>query len=38
MRKRIELDLEYLRHWSLWLDIMILFRTAIMVLTDKRAY
>ena len=31
-------DLEYLRHWSLWLDIMILFRTAIMVLTDKRAY
>jgi putative colanic acid biosynthesis UDP-glucose lipid carrier transferase len=38
MTKRIEFDLEYLRHWSLWLDIMILFRTAIMVLTDKRAY
>jgi putative colanic acid biosynthesis UDP-glucose lipid carrier transferase len=38
MTKRIEFDLEYLRHWSLWLDVMILFRTAIMVLTDKRAY
>lgn len=38
MIKRIEFDLEYLRHWSLWLDFEILFRTALMVLTDKRAY
>jgi putative colanic acid biosynthesis UDP-glucose lipid carrier transferase len=38
MTKRIELDLEYLRHWSLWLDIRILFRTTIMVLGDKQAY
>jgi putative colanic acid biosynthesis UDP-glucose lipid carrier transferase len=38
MTKRIEFDLEYLRRWSLWLDIQILFRTALMVLTDKRAY
>jgi len=38
MSKRIELDLEYLRHWSLWLDLLILFRTGMMVLTDKRAY
>ena len=38
MIKRIELDIEYLRHWSLWLDVLILFRTTIMVLTDKRAY
>jgi putative colanic acid biosynthesis UDP-glucose lipid carrier transferase len=38
MTKRIELDLEYLRHWSLWLDLLILFRTGIMFLTDKRAY
>jgi len=36
--KRIEFDLEYLRRWSLWLDVHILFRTALMVLNDKRAY
>jgi putative colanic acid biosynthesis UDP-glucose lipid carrier transferase len=38
MTKRIELDLEYLRHWSLALDILILFRTTVMILVDKRAY
>jgi undecaprenyl-phosphate glucose phosphotransferase len=38
MTKRIEFDLEYLRRWSLWLDVQILFRTALMVLNDKRAY
>ena len=38
MTKRIEFDLEYLRRWSLWLDVNILLRTALMVLTDKRAY
>jgi putative colanic acid biosysnthesis UDP-glucose lipid carrier transferase len=38
MTKRIEFDLEYMRRWSLWLDIQILFRTALMVLNDKRAY
>jgi putative colanic acid biosynthesis UDP-glucose lipid carrier transferase len=38
MTKRIEFDLEYLRRWSLWLDIQILFMTALMVLNDKRAY
>jgi putative colanic acid biosysnthesis UDP-glucose lipid carrier transferase len=38
MTKRIEFDLEYLRRWSLWLDIHILFRTALMVLNDKRAF
>jgi putative colanic acid biosysnthesis UDP-glucose lipid carrier transferase len=38
MTKRIEFDLEYLRRWSLWLDVHILLRTALMVLTDKRAY
>jgi putative colanic acid biosynthesis UDP-glucose lipid carrier transferase len=38
MQKRIELDMEYLRHWSLGLDLLILFRTTVMVLTDKRAY
>ena len=38
MRKRIELDLAYLRHWSLWLDFRILFRTISVVLTDRQAY
>jgi len=38
MTKRIEFDLEYLRRWSLWLDVQILLKTALMVLNDKRAY
>lgn len=27
MRKRVEQDLAYINHWSLWLDIKILFKT-----------
>jgi putative colanic acid biosynthesis UDP-glucose lipid carrier transferase len=38
MRKRIELDLAYLRHWSLWLDLRILFKTVSVVLTDRHAF
>ena len=38
MRKRIELDLAYLRHWSLWLDFRILFKTISVVLTDRHAF
>ena len=38
MRRRIELDLEYLRHWSLALDIRIIFKTIAMVFLDKAAY
>ncbi|HEU5133748.1 MAG TPA: undecaprenyl-phosphate glucose phosphotransferase [Steroidobacteraceae bacterium] len=38
MRKRIELDLAYLRHWSLWLDLRILFKTITVVLTDRHAF
>ncbi len=38
MARRIEYDLEYLRSWSLWLDIRILLRTAAIVLRDKCAY
>jgi putative colanic acid biosynthesis UDP-glucose lipid carrier transferase len=39
MQKRIEYDLEYLRKWSLRLDLAIILRTAIIVLTgDRHAY
>ena len=38
MRKRIEFDLEYMREWSLWLDIKIIFLTVFRGFTDKNAY
>lgn len=38
MRKRIEHDLEYLRNWSLRLDLLILMRTALTVLRDAKAF
>jgi putative colanic acid biosynthesis UDP-glucose lipid carrier transferase len=38
MRKRIEFDLEYLRNWSLRLDLMILLRTGLTVLRDAKAF
>jgi putative colanic acid biosynthesis UDP-glucose lipid carrier transferase len=38
MRRRIELDLAYIRHWSLWLDLRILFRTVSVVWSDRNAY
>lgn len=38
MTKRIEYDLAYLQHWSLLLDLRIMYRTALMVLTDRNAF
>ena len=39
MADRARFDLEYLRHWSPWLDIVILFRTVLMVVRgSKNAY
>ena len=38
MEKRIEYDLNYLRHWSLQLDIQIIFRTILTVLKSKNVY
>lgn len=38
MRKRVEFDLDYLKHWSVSLDLWILFRTAWVVMTDRNAY
>lgn len=39
MESRIRLDLEYLRHWSLYLDMWIILRTVIVVFKgDDNAY
>ena len=38
MEKRIECDLRYIREWSLWLDIRILFKTIWVVLWGENAY
>jgi putative colanic acid biosynthesis UDP-glucose lipid carrier transferase len=38
MQKRIEFDLEYLRHWSLRLDFLIMMKTATLVFLDRKAY
>ena len=39
MRERVRYDLEYLRHWSPWLDIKILLRTlGLMIRGSKSAY
>jgi putative colanic acid biosynthesis UDP-glucose lipid carrier transferase len=38
MRKRVEYDLDYLRHWSAWMDIKIIFKTIKLVIHDSQAY
>lgn len=38
MRRRIEYDLDYLRHWSPTLDLRILVKTAFLILGDRKAY
>ena len=38
MAARIRYDLEYLRNWSLWLDMWILLKTVGVVLKQKNAY
>jgi putative colanic acid biosynthesis UDP-glucose lipid carrier transferase len=39
MQKRIDYDLEYLRNWSVGLDLRIILRTAVIVLKgDRHAY
>ncbi len=38
MQARVEYDLEYLRNWSLGLDLQIIVRTIRLVLFDRNAY
>ena len=38
MRRRVELDLEYLRNWSVWLDLKIIARTFRTVVSSRNAY
>jgi putative colanic acid biosysnthesis UDP-glucose lipid carrier transferase len=38
MAQRIDLDLYYLRHWSLRLDLMIVLRTVRLIFRDPNAY
>jgi putative colanic acid biosynthesis UDP-glucose lipid carrier transferase len=38
MRDRVQYDLEYLSHWSPWLDIKIICRTLWVIARDQNAY
>ena len=38
MKRRIDYDLDYLRRWSLWLDLSIIARTVQLVFKDSKAY
>jgi len=38
MRARVEYDIEYLRTWSLWLDLKIILRTIRVAFFDRQAY
>jgi lipopolysaccharide/colanic/teichoic acid biosynthesis glycosyltransferase len=36
--QRIAADLEYIEHWSVWLDVKILTRTGVSLFTTRNAY
>ncbi|WP_426370145.1 undecaprenyl-phosphate glucose phosphotransferase [Pseudocolwellia sp. HL-MZ7] len=38
MEMRIKYDLEYIRHWTLWLDVKIIIFTVFRSFNDKNAY
>ena len=38
MQARVRFDLEYIRRWSIGLDLQILIKTAALMLFDKKAY
>lgn len=38
MKARIGFDLDYLRNWSLWLDLRIMLKTVVVIFRDNNAY
>jgi putative colanic acid biosynthesis UDP-glucose lipid carrier transferase len=38
MHRRVQYDLDYLKNWSLWLDLKILAKTLLTVVNDRNAY
>lgn len=38
MQRRVEYDIQYMRHWSLALDFKILVKTLLVLFRDERAY
>ncbi|MCI3946253.1 undecaprenyl-phosphate glucose phosphotransferase [Pseudomonas syringae] len=38
MRKRVEFDLEYIEHWSVWLDLKIILLTLLKGFVNKNAF
>jgi len=38
MRARVQFDLDYLSHWSPWLDVKIILRTLWVIARDRNAY
>ncbi|EOX3896481.1 undecaprenyl-phosphate glucose phosphotransferase [Vibrio alginolyticus] len=38
MEKRVEFDLDYIHHWSVWMDIKIIFMTVFKGFTGANAY
>ena len=38
MEQRIQCDHQYIREWSLWLDVKILLKTALVVFSRQNAY
>lgn len=38
LRKRVQYDLYYVTHWSVWLDLRIIFTTVFRTMWDRNAY
>jgi putative colanic acid biosynthesis UDP-glucose lipid carrier transferase len=38
MHARVEYDLDYIRNWTIWLDLKIMVRTVFLVVHDRDAY
>jgi lipopolysaccharide/colanic/teichoic acid biosynthesis glycosyltransferase len=38
LQRRVELDIQYIDNWSIWLDLYILLMTPLSLLNTKNAY